>query len=136
MTDETDSLTDQQPRSPGFAVLATIKLVGSSGLLLVDDETDDLAFIKIARVPQLVLVERPDEPEKSKPRRITAYHTAAGIEAGVPLKLEPGSALFVFHELGFYRPPDWHLELIQPARAWFNEVMIALHAALESAVPA
>jgi len=99
------------------------------------DEADDFApaVVKAAclgRGPHLILIKRPGDHAKAKPRRFTAYQ----IDAPAPgqwLRLDPYRVLFIPHEKGFYTPPDWHLELLQDARLWFNQTLMALHAALE-----
>jgi len=48
-----------------------------------------------------------------------------------PLRIEVMShhevraTLFVASGQGFYTPPDWQLDLIQDARLWFNDLMLA-----------
>jgi hypothetical protein len=45
------------------------------------------------------------------------HHPIALIHTpGEPFKLAPARVLFVLHEKGFYRPPDWHLQLIEDPR--------------------
>lgn len=46
-------------------------------------------------------------------------------------KLDPERALFVLHERGFYRPPDWRLQLIHDPQVWFSATLAAIHQALE-----
>jgi len=39
--------------------------------------------------------------------------------------LDPARVLFVLHETHFASPPDWHLQLIEDPRGWFNEMRAA-----------
>jgi hypothetical protein len=132
-----DTATEAAPALPAafgralsFAVLAATKQLGSDAIMVVDDEEDDIAIIRIARIgSRMVLVERPGDQVKSKPRRLTAYDIDAP-ERGGFFKLDPDRALFVLSELGFYRPPDWQFTLPSDPRLWFNATLVALHAAL------
>jgi len=81
-----------------------------------------------------VIVERYGDPAKGKPHRFTAYRVKKR-KPGELFQLDPRCALFVLHETGLYSPPDWHLECIHDARAWFNTVMVEIHLALEPVAP-
>ena len=118
------------------ATLAAVRQLGGEAMFL--DEDDDFApgVVRLARIALwLVLCERPGDRATGKPRRITAYQVAE-TEPGVPFKLDPEAALFVLHEQGFYRPPDWSLTLLHDPREWFNLMMQALWTVLEPVLPA
>ncbi len=72
---------------------------------------------------------------RSRPRRLTMYRVV-NVEPGKLFTLDPASALFVLTEKGCYRPPAWHLELLQEPRCGSNEAMIAMHTAPRPFLPA
>ena len=76
------------------------------------------------RGPHLVLVERPGDHAKAKPRRVTGYFVDKAERPDV-LKLDPDRALFVLAESGFYVPADWELDLNQDSWRWFNATLVA-----------
>jgi hypothetical protein len=127
------ALPFEHARHLGLAVLAVMKHLGADVLEL--DEDDAPQLIRLARVgKRLVIAERDGDRTTSRPHRYTAYRCDE-VEPGGVFKLDPASVLFVLHEQGFYSPPDWHLELIEDPRGWFNETVAAIHLALEPVAP-
>jgi len=119
-----------------IVVIAAVRRLGSEAVFVA--EPDDFApgVIRLARIgPQLMLVERPGDRTRTKPRRITLYETDE-VEPGQMFKLDPDRALFILAEAGFYAPPDLVLTvLVDPAR-WYNRVLMQLFAVLEPVLTA
>jgi hypothetical protein len=109
----------------GLAVHAAMTMLGGETMLV--DEDDNVTLIRLARVgTQLVLIERPGDPATGQLHDFTGYRIAEA-EPGEPFKLDAGGVLFMLREQGFYSPPDWHLELIEDPRGWFNATMAPIH---------
>jgi hypothetical protein len=122
-------LPPQCVRELTVATLGCMQALGGEAMLIGEDGEPSL--IRLARIkPRLVLTERPGDHATSRPRRITMYRTAE-LTPGEPFKLGPDAALFILHEKGFYRPPDWHLIVLEDPRRWYNATMLTLWAALE-----
>jgi hypothetical protein len=114
-----------------LSIIAAVEKLGGEVMFL--DEADDFApaLVKIAclgRGPHLVLIKRPGDHAKAKPRRFTAYQ----IDAPAPgqwLRLDPDRVLFVPTKKASTR--RWQGPPARYARLWFNQTLTALHAALE-----
>jgi len=141
MSDATSEMPPACARELQIAVLGCMQMLGGEAMFL--DEDDDFApgAVRLARIGPmrsglaLVLCERPGDRAKGKPRRFTMYEVAE-TEPGVPFKLDPAAVLFILAEQGFWTPPDWSLTCLIDPRAWFNETMTALWAALEPVLSA
>jgi len=131
MIDASDLLPPSCARELQIAVMGCMHALGGEAMFCDEDDDFEPGTVRLARIGDLVLVERLGDRAKGKPRRFTAYQVDPG-EPGVPFRLDPDAALFVLSEAGFYTPPDWELTLLHDPHEWFNETLIALHVALEA----
>jgi len=113
-----------------LAVHAIMKHLGGEAMEV--DEEDNLGLLRLARVgPKFAIVERFGDRAKNRPPGFALYRIA---EEAAGLSRSIRSTCFSCCKGNTFDGP-FHLQLIEHPGGWWDEVMGAIHEALEPIAP-